>query len=201
MISKSLFVSAVVLALGLQVNAQAGFLPAVGVSIHAAFTIDDVQRPTPSNPCGGAHLNDSLRTSSTPVMIASTTSYITITGASLGPGGPSNSLQVSSWSVNANGVGWVDLDVSEIIQNGNPNPLLPDFSQFLVFKLPSGTVCSIDGQFCLLSLNTTSGYGNCVAVQVDLGQPTVTSQADAAQTDTRAVGTRAVRAYLEGQTE
>jgi len=192
MISKSLFVSAVVLALGLQVNAEAGFLPALGVSIHAAFTINDVQRPTSELPCGSVDPTDQAVNTSTPVMIASSTSNITIIGASLGVA--NTSLLVSSWAVNG-GDGFTEADVSKIIQNGNPNSVFfPNFSQFLVLRLPDNTVCNIDGCFCVLSLSTATGFGNCIVVQVGPRPPF------SIKTDTRAVGTRAVRAYLEALT-
>jgi hypothetical protein len=76
MISKSFLVSAVVLALGLQVNAHAGIAPALGVSGN--FTRNDVQRPSTAKPCGNADLSK-INTSKSVSAAADGTVSFTIT--------------------------------------------------------------------------------------------------------------------------
>jgi hypothetical protein len=52
MFSKTLIVSAVVLAFSIQVNAHAGISPALGVKGNLQRS--DVQRPSTAKPCGSA---------------------------------------------------------------------------------------------------------------------------------------------------
>jgi hypothetical protein len=76
MFSKTFFVSAVILAMGLQVNAHAGVTPALGVK--GTITRSDVQRPSTAKPCGSAALTD-IDTSTPVAAAADGTMTMTIT--------------------------------------------------------------------------------------------------------------------------
>jgi hypothetical protein len=76
MFSKFFFVSAVVLAMGLQVNAHAGFTPALGVP---NLTRNDVQQPSSSNPCGNIGVATAIDKSTPVITAADGTATMTVT--------------------------------------------------------------------------------------------------------------------------
>jgi hypothetical protein len=80
MFSKFFFVSAVVLAMGLQVNAQAGFTPALGV-MSEDITQRDIKRPSNRHPCGkNVDVAAKIDKSTPAIAAADGTINLTVTG-------------------------------------------------------------------------------------------------------------------------
>jgi len=210
MFSKTFFVSAVILAMGLQVNAHAGVTPALGVK--GTITRSDVQRPSTAKPCGNAALTD-IDTSTPVAAAADGTMTMTITNFN---GGTDGSRAIKTLQIDSTGTGksFKAAPASAITKNGDAAPASAG-SQQLTITMPAGTKCSggKTGNLCLMSLTTDGGFGNCVVAQqggaasaatgAAAGNATVAAggkqsgKNTAAKADRRAIGSRAARAYLE----
>jgi len=208
MLSKSFLVSAVVFALGLQVNAHAAISPALGVTGNV--TRSDVQRPSTAKPCGNTALT--AIDTSTPVNAAADGS-ITMNITNFNPG-KDGSRNIKTVKINT-GNGTSFKAEGAVTKNGDAAPSSTG-SQQITVKLPAGTKCTggKSGDLCLMSMTTDGGFGNCVVVkQGGAAAGNSTSAATGAvaaaggakdasnnstKLDSRAVGTRAARAYLEG---
>lgn len=229
MISKTFFISAVILALGLQVNAHAIVTPALGVKGTA--TRSDVQRPSTANPCGNTAVSD-IDTSTPVVAAADGTMTMNITNFN---GGTDGSRAIKTMQIDTTGTGksFKAAPASAITQNGVAAPSSAGTQQLTV-TMPAGTTCKggKTGNLCLMSFTTDGGFGNCVVGQqggaagaqagnatapatgtgVAAGNSTATGGGSlasgkaamkkvAARNDPRAVGSRAARAYLEALLE
>lgn len=211
-------VSAVVLALSLQVNAHAIVSPAIGVAGKPARK--DVQRPSTTKPCGNAALT-SIDTSTPVVAAADGTMTMNITNFN---GGKDGSRQIKSLQIDATGTGksFTAAAAKAIKQNGVAAPKAAGSEQLTV-QMPAGTKCTGGnaGNLCLMSFTTDGGFGNCVVAQQGGAAPGGAAAANttappagaaggkqaakavvknvAVRNDPRAVGSRAARAYLEAQ--
>jgi len=162
MLSKSFLVSAVVLALGLQVNAHAGVTPALGVT--GTFARSNVQRPSTAKPCGNAALT--AIDTSTPVNAAADgTMTMTIKNFD---GGKDGSRAIKSLTIDSTGTGksFKAAAASAVTKNGDAAPPSAG-SQQITVKMPAGTKCTggKSGNLCLMSMTTDGGFGNCVVVK------------------------------------
>jgi len=183
MFAKTFLLSALaVLAMSAQVNAHAAITPMLGVNGTPARS--DVQRPTAAKPCGNADL--SKVSSSTPVTAAADGSVsMNIQDFNAGADG---SRSVKTVMLDTTGTGKSFKTAGKVTTNGQAAPTKVG-SDKLVVQMPAGTKCTGAGGICLLSMTTTAGFGNCVAVKVG----------GAAKRDPRAAGSRAARAYLEAE--
>jgi len=185
MISKVFIISIAVLLLSLQVNAHAVISPALGASGKPVR--NDAQKPNKGKPCGNADL--SKVDSSTPVK-ANGNGLMTMTIQNFNAG-VDGSREIKTLMIDESGTGknFKAVGNNAITQNGDAKPTSTGTQQ-LAIQMPAGTKCTggKGKNLCLLSLTTDGGFGNCV----------VASQGGAAKRDTRAIGSRAARAYLEG---
>jgi len=192
MFSKTLIVSAVVLAFSIQVNAHAGVSPALGVKGNLQRS--DVQQPSTSKPCGSADL--AAIDTTTPVLAAPDGS-MTVTIQNFN-GGVDGSRAVQTVEIDPTGKGKFQVAKNVVTKNGDAAPAAAGTQQ-LSLRLPAGTNCTGGkaGNLCLMSLKTQGGFGNCIVVQQ--GGAAVGNSKGAK--DRRAVGTRAARAHLEADLE
>ncbi|KAI0077357.1 hypothetical protein K474DRAFT_1674898 [Panus rudis PR-1116 ss-1] len=220
MFSKFFISAALVLGLTLQVSAHAIITPALGVTGQAARS--DVTRPSKANPCGGGVNVASVVGQSTPVSLnADGTFAVNVTNFN---GGKDGSRQVTV-KVDTTGTGKSFNTAATVTQNGDAAPSNVG-SQEVTVQMPAGTTC--DGTGCLAAFTTAGGFGNCVLVQSGAagaagnsttgannaatgaaaaaattgngrGRGRKAKNAQRADIDIRAVGTRAARAYRRAQ--
>ncbi|KII87861.1 hypothetical protein PLICRDRAFT_141880 [Plicaturopsis crispa FD-325 SS-3] len=184
MFSKTFFAAIGVLALGLQAHAHAAIAPQLGVK--GVPVRNDVQRPTANAACGTTNVAQTLD-SSTPVTANAQGAFsVNITNFNAGKDG---STQVTA-QVDPTAKGTAFATALDVTKNGVLAPTAAGTTQ-LTAQLPAGTKCTggKTGDLCLASFKTAGGFGNCVVVK----------QAGAAKRDWRAVGARAARAYLAGE--
>ncbi|KAF8524636.1 hypothetical protein BU17DRAFT_24800, partial [Hysterangium stoloniferum] len=147
----------VVCGLVLQGYAHSGVFPALGV--NGTLSRSDVQRPSTKKPCGKIPLTDIDTSTAVPADDQGSVD-LTATNFNLKADG---SLSFSA-EVNSDGTGKT-FTAANVTKNGDAAPTTLG-SQPLVVQLPAGTKCT-GGKaqnLCVLSLKTTSGFGNCVVV-------------------------------------
>lgn len=160
MFSKSLIALISVFALTrTSVNAHGFFAPALGV--EGPPTVDDVQIPSSSSPCGNVDISDNLDNSTVAVATAEGEFFIDVTN--FDTDGGLRAIEVVK--IDSSGTGDKFDTIGTIISNGDANPTT-DTTQQLLVRLAASTVCTggTDGNLCLVSFITTDGFGNCVVV-------------------------------------
>jgi len=179
--SKAAFISAFILAIGLQVHAHAIISPPLGVS--GTPVRNDVQRPSTAKPCGNAALS-AVGTSTAATIAADGTLKLSVTDFNAGADG-SRAIKSLSIDTTATGKSFKAAAASAIVTNGDANPTSVGTQQVTI-KVPAGTVCTggAGKDLCLMSFTTTAGFGNCV----------VAKQSGTAKRDYHPHGSRAARA-------
>ncbi|KAL0953939.1 hypothetical protein HGRIS_005102 [Hohenbuehelia grisea] len=164
---------AVALSLAAQAYGHAAVLPPLGVA--GEMTRDQVQRPTDDQPCGGINVNANLATSQR--LQADDQGKFSAEVTNFDPlldGSEQFTMKVSATASTA------DMVNGAISKNG---PLLlfrvPERNT-IEATLPNGVKCSggPDGNLCLASFRSVSGFGNCVVIQQ--GPPKAAAAAAAA---------------------
>jgi len=152
-------VSAVVLALSLQVNAHCEITPALGTGATPARK--DVQRPSAAKPCGNVAISTQALDTATPV-VADAQGNMVVTATSFN-GGTDGGRQVTL-QVDPTGTG-KSFQAVTIATNGVANPPGPGSQQITfnmgAIKCTGGTA----GNLCLMAFKTNGGFGNCAVGQ------------------------------------
>ncbi|KAF8592127.1 hypothetical protein K439DRAFT_1325093 [Ramaria rubella] len=183
MFSKAIYASIFVSTLVLQGHAHAGVTPALGVS--GTFARSDVQRPSTATPCGTTPLTDIDTSTAAPVNPDGSVD-LTATNFNAGADG-SRSFTAT---ISADGT-TKNMVAAQVTTNGDAAPTNVG-SQPLVVQIPPGTTCTggKDKKRCIVSLQSTSGFGNCVAIiQSGAGGAAGNSTAAAAGNSTAAAAT------------
>ncbi|KAI0049220.1 hypothetical protein FA95DRAFT_1571387 [Auriscalpium vulgare] len=159
MLRSTLFTSVLALALAASVNAHAGFEPFLGVAGTPARS--DVQRPSTASPCGTINIANTLDTSTAAAASAAGAVALTAIDFNAGADG-SRSIKTAQVDPTGTGKSFV---AATVTTNGNAAPATVGTDAVTV-QLPAGTKCTGGkaGNLCLLSLTSTAGFGNCVAV-------------------------------------
>jgi len=163
--------SLLVSALCLQVTAHALISP--GLGFPANPTRSNVQRPSNKNPCGNIGDIASQITTSTPV-IADANGEFQADVTSFN-GGKDGSRDVTA-KVDPTGQG-KNFQTIQVITNGNGNPASAG-TEKITAKLPDGIQCANND--CLVQVETTAGFGNCIVVKQQGGNGNVPVRTSAA---------------------
>jgi len=171
MFSKVLIVSGLIASFAMQGYAHAVIVPELGIT----GTPKSSNVFHPNNDCGSGADLAAIDTSTALPISNGVVSGLTITNFNPGSDG---SRSIKSVFINSDGTGKTFV-AANVTQNGEAKPTNVG-SEPLTVKLPDGTVCNggKDGNRCLLSLTTTSGFGNCVVLTSSAASDAVPAAAE-----------------------
>ncbi|KAJ7224928.1 hypothetical protein B0H12DRAFT_1223887 [Mycena haematopus] len=157
-----MFSSSLLTLLLLVARASAHAMPSPALGVAGVPTRTDVQRPSAAQPCGSVPIAANINNSTAvPVEADGMTVMLNVTNFNAGADGSrSVSVLVDPTATGKN------FTKATVTKNGNANPT-SDGTDQIKLTLPAGTKCSggTDGNLCLLSVKTTTGFGACSVVQ------------------------------------